>query len=76
MRISTHSQLLSLLLQEPRKMLLQNTKLKPVLIGVSKKGISRVDYKTKEQLDLWDYQVLKNWAYSRKTFVLVSTTIV
>ena len=43
-------------------MLLQNTKLKPVLIGVSKKGISRVDYKTKEQLDLWDYhdQVLKN----------------
>ena len=27
-------------------------------------------------LDLWDYQVLKNWAYSRKTFVLVSTTIV
>ena len=36
----------------------------------------RVDYKTKEQLDLWDYQVLKNWAYSRKTFVLVSTTIV
>ena len=56
--------------------MLQNTKLKPVLIGVSKKGISRVDYKTKEQLDLWDYQVLKNWAYSRKTFVLVSTTIV
>ena len=27
-------------------------------------------------LDLWDYQVLKNWAYSWKTFVLVSTTIV
>ena len=48
-------------------MLLQNTKLKPVLIGVSKRGISRVDYKAKEQLDLWDYQVLKNWAYSRKT---------
>ena len=21
---------------------------------------------------MWDYQVLKNWAYSRKTFVLVS----
>ena len=29
-------------------------------------GISRVDYKTKEQLNLWYYQVLKNWAYSQK----------
>ena len=56
-------------------MLLQNTKLKPSE-SEQEGSISRVDYKTKEQLDLWDYQVLKNWAYSRKTFVLVSTTIV
>ena len=47
-------------------------KLKPILLGVSSKGILRVDPKTKEVLDMWDYQVLKNWAYSRKTFVLVS----
>ena len=47
-------------------------KLKPILLGVSSKGILRVDPKTKEVLDMWDFQVLKNWAYSRKTFVLVS----
>ena len=47
-------------------------KLKPILLGVNSKGILRVDPKTKEVLDMWDYQVLKNWAYSRKTFVLVS----
>ena len=32
----------------------------------------RVDPKTKEVLDMWEFQVLKNWAYSRRTFVLVS----
>ena len=47
-------------------------KLKPILLGVSSKGILRVDPKTKELLDMWDFQVLRNWAYSRKTFVLVS----
>ena len=47
-------------------------KLKPILLGVSSKGILRIDPKTKEVLDMWDFQVLKNWAYSRKTFVLVS----
>jgi hypothetical protein len=31
----------------------------------------RVDHRTKEVLDTWDYQVLKNWAYSKRTFVLV-----
>ena len=36
----------------------------------------RVDPKNKEVLDLWDYQVLRNWAYSRKTFVLVSVCYV
>ena len=41
--------------------------------GVGPHGIMRVDPKTKEVLDHWDYQVLRNWAYSRKTFVLVRT---
>ncbi len=58
--------------QEPRKKLLHSTKLKPVLLGVSPKGILRVDPKTKEVLDFWDFMVLKNWAYSKRTFVLVS----
>ena len=60
--------------QEPRKKLLQSTKLKPIMIGVSYKGIMRMDPKTKDILDTWDFQVLKNWAYSRRTFVLVSPT--
>lgn len=51
--------------------MLQSTKLKPVVLGVGPNGIMRVDPKTKEVLDSWDYQVLRNWAYSRKTFVLV-----
>ena len=51
--------------------MLQSTKLKPVILGVGPRGIMRVDPKTKEVLDTWDYQVLRNWAYSRKTFVLV-----
>ena len=58
--------------QEPRRKLLHSTKLKPILIGVNSKGVLRVDHKTKEILDMWDYQVLKNWAYSKRTFVLVS----
>jgi len=61
------------LLQEPRKKLLQSTKLKPILLGVSSKGVMRVDPKTKEVLDMWEFQVLKNWAYSRRTFVLAFT---
>lgn len=56
--------------REPRKKLLQSTKLKPIMIGVSYKGIMRMDPKTKDILDTWDFQVLKNWAYSRRTFVL------
>ena len=52
--------------------MLQSTKLKPIVLGVGPYGIMRVDPKTKEVLDSWDYQVLRNWAYSRKTFVLVS----
>ena len=60
------------LMQEPRKKVLQSTKLKPVVLGVGPYGIMRVDPKNKEVLDSWDYQVLRNWAYSRKTFVLVS----
>ena len=58
--------------QEPRKKVLHSTKLKSVILGVGPHGIMRVDPKTKEVLDMWDYQVLRNWAYSRKTFVLVS----
>lgn len=57
--------------QEPRKKLLHSTKLKPVILGVSPKGILRVDPKTKELLGFWSYSVLKNWAYSMRTFVLV-----
>jgi len=59
--------------REPRKKLLQSTKLKPILLGVSSKGVMRVDPKTKEVLDMWEFQVLKNWAYSRRTFVLAFT---
>lgn len=58
-------------LQEPRKKLLQSTKLKPVIFGVGPKGILRVEPKTKELLGFWPYSVLKNWAYSKRTFVLV-----
>lgn len=56
--------------REPRRKLLHSTKLKPILIGVNSKGVLRVDHKTKEVLDMWEYQVLKNWAYSKRTFVL------
>lgn len=59
-------------LQEPRKKLLQSTKLKPIIIGVGPQGVLRVDPKTKEVLDTWSYSVLRNWAYSKRTFVLVS----
>lgn len=58
-------------MQEPRKKLLQSTKLKPIIFGVSPRGILRVDPKTKELLGFWHYNVLKNWAYSKRTFVLV-----
>jgi hypothetical protein len=58
--------------REPRKKVLQSTKLKPIILGVGPHGIMRVDPKSKEVVDHWDYQVLRNWAYSRKTFVLVS----
>ena len=57
--------------QEPRKKLLQSTKLKPVIFGVGPRGVLRVDPKTKELLGFWQYNVLKNWAYSKRTFVLV-----
>ncbi len=46
-----------------------------MLLGVSSKGILRVDHKTKEVLDFWDFMVLKNWAYSKRTFVLVSECV-
>ena len=59
-------------LQEARKRLLQSARLRPILFGVNKHGISRVCPKSKEVLEFWEYQVLKNWAYSRRTFVLVS----
>jgi hypothetical protein len=59
------------LVQEPRKKLLQSTKLKPT--GVGPQGVLQVDQKTKEVLDTWSYYVLRNWAYSKRTFVLVST---
>ena len=42
-----------------------------MLIGVSREGVMRVCFKTKEVLDHWGYHVLKNWSYSRKTLVLV-----
>ncbi len=35
-----------------------------------------MDPKTKELLGFWQYNVLKNWAYSKRTFVLVSYVIV
>ena len=63
----------SLNIQEPRKKLLQSTKLKPIIIGVGSQGVLRVDPKTKEVLDTWHYSCLRNWAYSKRTFVLVST---
>ncbi len=50
---------------------MQSTKLKPIIFGVGPQGILRVDPKTKELLGFWDYNVLKNWAYSKRTFVLV-----
>ena len=56
--------------------MLQSTKLKSVILGVGPRGIMRVDPKTKEVLDTWDFQVLRNWAYSRKTFVLVRDTYI
>ena len=52
--------------------MLQSTKLKPIIIGVGPQGVLRVDPKTKEVLDTWSYSVLRNWAYSKRTFVLVS----
>lgn len=61
----------SLQLQEPRKRFFQNTKLMPMLLGVSKTGVMRVDPKTKEVLDSWDYRIIRNWAYTPKTFLLV-----
>lgn len=64
------SQTLFFPVREPRRRLLQSARLKPVLLGVNKRGIMRVCPKTKEVLDSWEYQVLKNWAYSRRTFVL------
>ena len=59
-------------LQEARRRLLHSAKLKPVLLGVNKRGIMRVCPKTKEVLESWEYPVLKNWAYSRRTFVVVT----
>jgi hypothetical protein len=59
--------------REPRKKMLHSTKLKPIILGVGPQGIMRVDPKTKEVVDTWDFQVLRNWAYSRKTFVLAFT---
>lgn len=56
--------------REPRKKLLQSTKLKPIIIGVGSQGVLRVDPKTKEVLDTWHYSCLRNWAYSKRTFVL------
>ena len=49
--------------------LLHSTKLKPILVGVSSKGVLRVDQRTKEVLDMWEYQVLKNWTNAKRTFV-------
>jgi hypothetical protein len=60
--------------REPRRKIFQSTKLRPVLLGINEKGIMRVCPKSKEVLDFWEYQVLKNWAYSRRTFVIVSHT--
>ena len=42
-----------------------------MLLGVSKTGVMRVDPKTKEVLDSWDYRIIRNWAYTAKTFLLV-----
>ena len=58
-------------IQEARRRLLQGAKLKPVLLGINRRGIMRLCPKTKEVQDFWEYQVLKNWAYSRRTFVVV-----
>ena len=44
----------------------------PMLLGVSRTGVVRVDPKTKEVLDSWDYRIIRNWAYTAKTFLLVS----
>lgn len=43
----------------------------PMLLGVSRTGVIRVDPKTKEVLDSWDYRIIRNWAYTAKTFLLV-----
>ena len=43
----------------------------PMLLGVSKTGVMRVDPRTKEVLDSWDYRIIRNWAYTAKTFLLV-----
>lgn len=42
-----------------------------MLFGIGPAGILRMDLKTKEVLGFWHYNVLKNWAYSKRTFVLV-----
>jgi hypothetical protein len=56
--------------KEPRKRFFQNTKLMPMLLGVCKTGVMRVDPKSKEVLDFWEYRIVKNWAYTTNTFLL------
>ncbi len=41
----------------------------PVLLGVSREGISRMSHKTRECLELYQYSMLESWAAGRQTFV-------
>jgi hypothetical protein len=41
----------------------------PVLLGVSREGISRLNHKTRECLELYRYSMLESWYVGRQTFV-------
>ena len=41
----------------------------PVLMGVSREGISRLNHKTRECLELYPFYMLQSWAVGRQTFV-------
>lgn len=45
-------------------------KVMPVLVGVTRDGILRMDYETKEVIKQWPLTHLRRWAASDKTFTL------
>lgn len=45
-------------------------RLTPVLLGVSKNSIIRLDEKTKEELQIWPLTTIRRWAASKNSFSL------